>query len=685
MGAETVSTHTVNDATTTIVTRTTTIVSEHEEIVEPKDHHHHHRGVVENVRQTFRDYWYPSNSNQDEDEDEDDDDTDEIHHDPSLLRNNSVLRRAYDYVKTLTQDADEAAKELVIEARKARDEAAAEAKWAMFGYKKEAREAYEAAEKKYKEALASAERVHEEAREKAKSKWFQTLDKTEREVEDIKDEASEITHKKWDRFKSAVNSLVYSPPKYECGPNSQYWFSRHHSGGWDCREVWDHPSRHDHRHLNVKTVPKKHISTERVHDSLNDLWNQAAAKSKNAPSVSSFESSLKPVKDYYHSVLDRIYRGEAGAVEELDSVADKIKSKLNEAKYYEEQTDSWLTSQWNAIVDNTGETKDHYERAFKNTLKSVRNTRAEIYNSFLNSLQRSVNIARNNINDAYRATKDQADKSRLHKAIKDATDSFTTTIKDAEAKIKAAPRNAYDSAVETFNRDTAHLKAKLEHAASIASKSASSASHHASKSGSSAAHHASKSGSSAIHHASKSGSAAIHHASKSGSAAIHHASKSASSLSHKASKSISSAYSHATGDAKNMADEAHKSYHSASDKARHGYEKATASVSSMWGSATPSSSPMHKAHDQYQKLIGNVHSQWFGEQDRGAMSASSVYGSLLAIYFLFLAHRIWRNRRLGRMTDPSQTTITVVKNNDSLHNGDRTMTKIEKFRSNPSP
>ncbi|KAG0313557.1 hypothetical protein BGZ99_008748 [Dissophora globulifera] len=639
MGAEIVSTHTVkNDATTTILTRTTTIVSEYEEFVAPKDGG---SGIVENVRRSFRDYWYPSTQDGQPDDD-DSDDTNEIQQDPLLLRNNSVMRRAYDYWKTLTLDADEAAKRVVIEAKKARDDAAAEARWAILGYKKEAREALDNAEQKYREALAAAERVHEEAHEKAKSKWFQTLDTTEREVDNLKDQTSEITHRNWDRFKSAVNSLAFNPPKYGCSPSSQYWFSTGPRSSWDCREVWDHPSRHDHRHQSIKTLPKKHLPTEKVHDTLNSLWNQAAGKAKSAPSVSSFESSLKPVKDYYFSLLDRIHRNEQGAVEELDSLFDKAKDKLNEAKYYEEQTDSWLTSQWNAVVDNTGSIKNQYERAFKNTLKNVKNTRAEIYNSLINNLQRSLNVARNNINDAYLATKDQADKSRLHKAIKDATDSFSNTVKDAEAKIKSAPKHAYDNAVESFHRDTDHLKAKLEHAASVASKSASSASAHASKSGSSV---------------------------------LHHASKSASSLSAHASKSVSSAANQATHDAQ-------KGYKAASDKARQGYEQASASVSSLWGSATPVS-PMHKVQHQYHRLVGDVQDKWFDDRDHADASISSIYGAFLAVYFLFLAHRIWRNRRLARMIDTRETTVTVVTNGDDLGNGQHT-TKLEKFKTRPS-
>ncbi|KAF9359647.1 hypothetical protein BGX34_008228 [Mortierella sp. NVP85] len=650
MGIETVSTHTVkNDATTTIVTRTTTIVSEHEEILaEPKTP----SGVVENVKRSFRDYWFPSHSTQEDEDDEDDTDASDIRHDPSLLKNNSVVRRAYDYWKSLTQDADESAKQKVMEAKKARDEAAEQAKWAIFGFKKEAREAYEAAEKKYKEALEAAERVHHEAHEKAKSKWFQDVDTTE--IGELKDKASDMTHKKWDRFKSAVNSFAFNPPKYGCSPSTQYWFHTGPSTGWDCREIWDHPNRHDHRHLSIKTLPKKHLPIDKVHDTLTDLWHQAANKAKNAPSVSSsFESSLKPVKDQYHHVLDRIYRNEQGALDELDALTDKMKAKLNEAKYYEEQTDSWLTSQWNAVIDNAGETKDQYERALKRSLKSIKNTRDQIYNSLLTSLQKSVQNARNNIHDAYRTTKDHADKSKLHKAIKDATDSFTSTIKEAETKMKTVPKNAYEDAIEAFNRDTAQLKAKLEHAASVASKSASSASRHASKSASSLSAHASKS---------------------------------ASSFGHHASKSVSSAAYQASQDAKSLAGEAQKSFQAATDKARSGFDQATASANSMWQQATPiPSSTMHKVHDQYHHLLGNVHSQWFHDQDRGEMNASSVYGALLAIYFLYLAHRIWSNRRLARMPDPKEATITVVKNGDKpgIQNGGHA-TLIETYKAKPS-
>lgn len=652
--AETVSTHTVkNDATTTIVTRTTTIVSEHEEIVaEPKDSS---PGVVENVRRTFRDYWFPSHHHHHEAEEEDDDGDDESdttqYRDPARWKVDGVMRRAYDYWKTLTQDADEAAKELVIEAKKARDEAAAEAQWAFLGFKKEAREAYEAADKKYKDALAAAERVHEEAHEKAKHKWFKVLDSTEKEVEEIKDQASEVTHRKWDRFKSAVNSLAYNPPKYACYPaGSQYWFSTGPpvANSWDCREIWDHPRRNDHSHLSIKNLPKKHLPLEKVHDTLTGLFSQAGLKAKHAPSASSFEAGLKPIRDQYHNVLDRVGRADEKAIDELDGMVDNIKAKLNELKFYEEQTDSWLTSQWNAVVHNAGDHKDHYERVFKNTIKNVKNTRAEIYNSLLNNLQRSINLARNNINEAIRATKNSADKSRVHKAIQDANDAFTTTLKDAEAKIKAAPRNAYDNAIDAFNRDTAYLKAKLEHAAHVASKSASSASHHASKSGSSISHHASKSGSSALHEASKS----------------------ASSLSNHASKSASSAVHRFTGDAKNLADDAESKYHSATDKARQGYEHATASINSMWGSATGTPlSPVQKVKAGYHKTLDGVHHQWFADtEETRELNASSVYGSVLAVYFIYLAFRIWRAKSLARMADPKQKTFSVVKSTDD-HNG----------------
>ncbi|KAF9140211.1 hypothetical protein BGX30_006881 [Mortierella sp. GBA39] len=658
--AETVSTHTVkNDARTTIVTRTTTIVSEHQEILaEPKDSS---PGVVENVRRTFRDYWFPSHHHHHEAEEEDDDGDDETdttqYRDPAQWKVNGVMRRAYDYWKTLTQDADEAAKELVNEAKKVRDEAAAEARWAILGYKTEAREAYEAAEKKYKDALAAAERVHEDAHEKAKHKWFKIVDSTEKEVEEIKGQASEVTHRKWDRFKSAVNSLAYNPPKYACYPSgSQYWFSTGPpiANSWDCREIWDHPRRNDHSHQSIKTLPKKHLPLERVHDTLTGLFSQAALKAKHAPSASSFEAGLKPVHDQYHNLLGRVSRADEKAINELDGMVDNIKAKLNELKFYEEQTDSWLTTQWNAVVDNAGDHKDHYERVFKNTLKNLKNTRAEIYNSLLNNPQRSINLARNNINEAIRATKNSADKSRVHKAIQDANDAFTTTLKDAEAKIKAAPRN----------RDTAHLKAKLEHAA----------------------HAASKSGSSISHHASKSGSSAIHHASKSGTSALHEASRSASSLPNHASKSASSAARRVTGDAKSLVDDAESKYHSATDKARQGYEHATASINSMWGSATGTPlSPVQKVKAGYHKTLDGVHRHWFADTEEAReLNASSIYGSVLAVYSIYLAFRIWRSKRLARMADPKQKTFSVVKNTDHYNGTGEHSATIEKHRTKPS-
>ncbi|KAG0362881.1 hypothetical protein BG005_003764 [Podila minutissima] len=617
MGAETVSTHTVkNDATTTVVARTTTIVSEHEEIVH--DNHHTGNGVVESVRKTLRDYWFPSHSSGHVDEDEDDSGSDAHEHDhrhhdhhhgaadPSLFGTNSVMRRAYDYWKSLTKDADEAAKELVVQAKKARDEAAAEAKWAMFGYKREAREALEAAEKKYKDALAAAERVHEEAHEKARSKWFQAADCTLKEVGQVAKDHQvdpEMTHKKWDRFKAAVDSLAFNPPKYACSPSSQYWFGRQNpasDSGWDCHEIWDHPSRNDHIHAALKTLPKKHLPLEKVHAVLAGLLHQAGLKAKQAPSSTSFEASLKSVKDHYHSLLDRIARNDATAVDELESVTEKVKSKLNEAKYFEEQTDSWLTSQWNTIVDNAGDARAQYERVFKNALKNIKNSRAEAYNNLTHSLQKSVNLARNNIREALRLSKADNNHSRIQKAIHDARQGFTDAMKEAEAKIKAAPKNAYDHAVETFNKETAQLKAKLEHAAEAAKKSGASISRQASKSVSSAARHVTDNGKNIRDDASR--------------------------KLHDAKKSVSS------------------KYHSAADNARHGYEQATASVSSMWGAATPFA-PLNKVHDSYQQFLGDAKHQWFEQYGQGSHGHThSLYGALLALYLLHLARKIWLRR-----------------------------------------
>ncbi|GJJ76234.1 hypothetical protein EMPS_08593 [Entomortierella parvispora] len=676
MTHNTISTHTVKDgATTTIVTRTTTIVSEHREVLaEPKESV---RGVVENVRQGLRDYWFPFHSSE-SDDDDDDAEEPESYQNPSLFHGKSVMRRAYDYWKTLTQDADEAAKELVVQAKAARDAAAAEAKWAYLGYKKEAREAFEVADQEYRDALAAAERVHEEAHEKAKRKWFQAVDKTEQEVGEIKDQASEVTHKKWDRFKAAVNSLAFNPPKYGCSPSSQYWFSRQNpsaDSGWDCREIWDHRSRNS-QGITIKSLPKKQLPIEKVHDTLTDLFHQAGKKAQSAPSATSFESSLKPVRDYFNNLLDRVARKEEGALEELDLMADKVKDKLNEAKFYEEQTDSWLSAQWNAVVHNAGDAKDQYERAFRNTVKNIQRSRAEAYNSLLNNLQKNVNLARNNVREAIRSTKTHADMSRVHQAIREATDSFTTTIRDADAKIKTAPKNIYDSAFETYSKDTAHLRAKLEHAASAASMSATSISHKVSKSGSSAAHQASKSGTSAIHQASKAGESVLHKVSKSASSASVHA-----------SKSVNSAIHRATEDAKNFVDDAEDAasskYRSVTDSVRHGYEQASATASSVWSSATPLT---HKVSGTYHKVIGDVKSQWFDQQDAGTLNISSVYVAALGIYFLFLVRRIWAARNVSRMTDPSQKLFTVVKNDHSRideTNGSREA-GVEKFKRKPA-
>ncbi|KAF9215749.1 hypothetical protein BGZ59_000420 [Podila verticillata] len=628
MGADTVSTHTLkNDATTTIVVRTTTIVSEHEEVVH--DNHHASNSVVKGVRKTLRDYWFPSHSSGhiDEDEDEDDSGSDAHHHDqyhgddPSLFGTNNVMRRAYDYWKSLTKDADEAAKDLVIQAKNARDEAAAEAKWAMFGYKREAREALEAAEKKYKDALAAAERVHEEAHEKARSKWFQAADCTLKEVGQVAKDHHvdpEITHKKWDRFKAAVDSFAFNPPKYACSPSSQYWFGRQNpaaDSGWDCREIWDHPSRNDHGHSVFKTLPKKHLPLEKVHAVLAGLLHQAGLKAKQAPSSTSFEPSLKSVKDHYHRLLDRAARNDAAAVDELESMVEKVKSKLNEAKYHEEQTDSWLTSQWNAVVDNAGDAKAQYEHVFKSALKNIKNSRTEAYNSLTNNLQKSVNLARNNIREALRLSKADNDHSRIQKAIHDASQGFTNAVKEAEAKIKAAPKNAYDYAVETFNKDTAQLKAKLEHAAEVAKKSG-------------------------------------------------------ASISRKASKSVSSAARQVTDNGKNIRDDANRKlhdakksvsskYHSAADNARHGYEQATASVSSMWGAATPFA-PLAKVHDSYQQLLGDANHQWFGQHGAHGSHGHthSIYGALLALYLLSLARKIWLRRNLSRSSAEGALKLT---------------------------
>ncbi|KAF9926774.1 hypothetical protein FBU30_003685 [Linnemannia zychae] len=490
MGQETISTHTLkSDAVTTVIARTTTIVSEREELV--PDH-----GIVKAVKKTLRDYWLPSSHHPEGD--------DHLHHHhyqqqhtayPSLFGSNSVMHRAYDYWKSLTEDAEKSAKEMVIKAKKARDEAAKEAKWAMFGFKREAREAYEAAEEKYRQALAAAEKVHEEAYEKARSSWFHQAASTEKDLEEeAKDTVEELTHLKWDKFKAAVDSLAFNPPKYTCSPSSQYWFSRQDpaaDSGWECLEIWEYPSGHEEGFAILKPLPKKEIPLEKVHNTLAGLLAQAKLKAKNSPSITSFESTLKSVKDSYQALLDRVARNEYGAVEELDKVADKVKTRLNEAKYREEQVDAWLSSQWNAVIDNAGEYKDQYERPFKNSLKNIKKTRNNIYNSLSQGLSKSILNARNNIKDVIRLSKDEIDKSKLHRAIHDASRGFSNTLKETDAKIKATSKYAYDSAVESFNKDTSHLKARLDHAAEAARKSGSSISYHASKSISSALHGAS--------------------------------------------------------------------------------------------------------------------------------------------------------------------------------------------------
>lgn len=601
MGVESISTHTLkSDATTTIVARTTTIVTEHEEVIANDKHH---GGVVEGVRKTLRDYWFPSHAGADSDDETEETGHVDHHADPSVLRSNSVMRRAYDYWKSLTRDADESAKELVLQAKKARDEAAHEAKWAMFGYKKEAREVYEAAEQKYKDALAAAEKVHEEAHEKARSRWFQQADCTQKEVGEVKDQdVSEITHKKWDKFKAAVDSLAFNPPKYACSPSSQYWFGRQNpaaDSGWDCREIWDHPSRHDHAHDSLKPLAKKQLPVDKVHGVLGGLLQQAGLKAKSVPSsTGAFDSTLKSIKEYYHGVLDRVARNEKGALEELDTVGEKLKGKLNEAKYHEERIDSWLTSQWNAVVDNAGDAKSQYERVFRNALKDIKHSRTEAYNGLIGALQKSVHQARTNVKDALRLAKNDADKSRVLKAIQEASKSFSESLKEAENKIKAAPRNAYDNAVESFNRETAHLKTKLEHAAEAARKSGSSISHHASMSASSVVRHATEGGKSLRDDANRK---------------LYEAKKSADAIRHRASNK---------------------------------YDKASASVNAMWGAATP----FARVHDSYQQLLGDANTNFFGKHNTagGYHDATSFYGALTALYLLCLARKIWLGRKCFR-------------------------------------
>ncbi|KAF9428963.1 hypothetical protein BGZ94_000304 [Podila epigama] len=697
MTVEPISTRTVkNDATTTIVTRTTTIVSEHTEIVSDPNEQRHPRNVVQEVRQTLRDYWFPSSTTHDDNDDDDDEAEEEhqrhTHTDPSLLRGNSVVRRAYDYWKSLTRDAEETAKEAVMEAKNARDKASVEARWAILGYKKEAREAYEKAEEMYREALAAAEKAHNEAHEKAKSKWFQAVDKTEKEVGQMTDHVDDVAHKKWDRFKAAVNSFAYNPPKYGCSPSTQYWFSRQNpaaDSGWDCREIWDHPSRNNHGHLTLKSLPKKHLPLQKVHDTFVQLYSQAAQKAKTAPSATSFESSIQPVKDYYHRILDKISRNEQGALDELDEMVDKIKARLNEAKYIEEQTDTWLTAQWNTVAHNAGDSKKQYEKAFKNSLKNIQNTRTAAYNNLLNNLQRSVNIARNNIHEAIKATQDQADKSRVHRAVQEAMDAFSNAVREAEAKMKTAPKNAYYTAIDTFNKDTAQLKAKLEHAAEVASKSASSAAHHASKSGSSISHKASKSGSSLGSHATQSVESIVHEASKTASSLSHHASKSAASAAHQITEDAKTLVGDANKKMHHAKDSASSKYQSATDNVRHEYEQATASVSSMWSSATPLA-PLHKAQASYYHLLDDIRGSWFSVPQGSGANVSSLYGACLAVYFLYVGRNIWLNRKLKRMRDPRAKSFSVVASGDKLEqemnseNGRDKNPKIVTYKGRPN-
>ncbi|KAF9351572.1 hypothetical protein BGX26_010445 [Mortierella sp. AD094] len=567
MGVQTVSTRTLKgDVTTKVFVHTNTIISEVESEISNSDD----RGVVEGVTKTLKDYWFPSSTDSENDDSEEGENEQE-HSDPSHFQPNSVMRRAYDYWKSLTQDSEETAKELVNKAKLTRDGAAKEAKWAMMGYKPEARHAYEAAEQKYRDALAAAEKVHEEALRKARSSWFHQTDVTQEES--LGEQATEITHEKWDQFKAAVDSLMFSPPKYTCSPSSQYWFSRQNpaaDSGWDSREIWDH---HSHNNNALKTLPKKHLPMKKVHSILEGLFHQAGLKSKTSPSSTSFDSTLKTVKDYYHGVLDRIARNEQGAVEELESLTENVKTKLNEAKYHEEQIDAWLMAQWNAVVDNAGEVKDQYKRAFRNA---------------------SIHNARSNVKDTIKGVKDDIVKSKVNKVIHDATETFSNTLKEAEAKIKAAPKNAYDSAIETFNKETAHLKSKLEQLAEAAKKSGSSLSHEASKTVSSVAAKASHSG-----------------------------------------KILQK-------DANRKLNEVKQSAESIKSKASSEYERATVSVSSMWGAATP----FAKAQGSYHQLLDDATNNLFGDKTSSVQQElSSFYGALTAPYLLVLARQIWLRRK----------------------------------------
>ncbi|KAF9431481.1 hypothetical protein BGZ76_000251 [Entomortierella beljakovae] len=564
----TVSTHTVKGETrTTVIAHTTTIVSE---------------PSTEVTKKTFKEYWFPFNT-ESENEDSLDELDDHDHPDPSLFKPNTVVRRAYDYWKSLTQDSEQVAKDLVNKARLARDEAAKEAKWAFLGYKNEARHSLESAEQKYRDALAAAEKVHEEALIKARSSWFHQAGVTQQES--LGDQANDLTHEKWDQFKAAVDSFFFNPPKRTCSPNSQHWFSRQDpdaDSGWDCREIWDRKSLD----LNsIKSLPKKQLPTERVHNILAGLLDQANQKAKSFPSSTSFDSTLKTVKDYYQGILERVAKNEQGAVEELDTIREKIETGLYEAKYREEQVDAWLAAQWNSVIDNAGDYKDQYQRSFKNAIRSIKKSRAETYNSLSSNLHKSVDSARGNIKDAVKNIKNDIDKSKINKAIHDASDTFGGILKDAEAKIKAAPKNAYETAIEVFNKETDQLKTKLEQLAKTAKRSG-------------------------------------------------------SSLSYEASKTVSSVVSLASKDLNH----AKKSVESMKSRASTDFVKATASVSSMWGAATPFT-PLANAHDSYQNFLGNATTNLFNRDPNSAGDFSSIYGALTALYLLLLVRQIWLKRK----------------------------------------
>ncbi|KAF9345935.1 hypothetical protein BGX34_004350 [Mortierella sp. NVP85] len=104
-------THTIkHDVTTTIVARTTTINSEHEDVFSESDGHYHHpgHGVVEGVKKSLKDHWHGAGNNGEDDDEQAD------HEDPSLSRANSVMRRAYDYWKSLAQDSEKAANVILL-------------------------------------------------------------------------------------------------------------------------------------------------------------------------------------------------------------------------------------------------------------------------------------------------------------------------------------------------------------------------------------------------------------------------------------------------------------------------------------------------------------------------------------------------------------------------------------------